>query len=92
VLVRAGELIHGNRGADGEEYVMLFITTISMLTDPKGLFGGSSTIVILFKWANFTLCLAALATAGLGIYGSGLSIAAAFDSSAGTSFGCAAPV
>lgn len=46
----------------------------------------------LFKWANFVVCLAALATAGLGIYGSGLSIAAAFDSSAATSFGCAAPV
>ncbi|KAI0475958.1 transmembrane amino acid transporter protein-domain-containing protein [Xylariaceae sp. FL0804] len=46
----------------------------------------------LFKWFNFWLCLAALATAGLGIYGSGLSIAAAFDSSAATSFGCSAPV
>jgi hypothetical protein len=45
-----------------------------------------------FKWANFVLCLAALATAGLGIYGSGLSIAAAFDASVATSFGCAAPV
>jgi len=45
-----------------------------------------------FKWMNFVLCLAALATAGLGIYGSGLSIAAAFDSSAASSFGCAAPV
>jgi hypothetical protein len=45
-----------------------------------------------FKWVNLVLCLAALATAGLGIYGSGLSIAAAFDSSAATSFGCAAPV
>lgn len=45
-----------------------------------------------FKWTNFVVCMAALATAGLGIYGSGLSIAAAFDSSAATSFGCAAPV
>ncbi|KAK4547885.1 hypothetical protein LTR36_010604 [Oleoguttula mirabilis] len=45
-----------------------------------------------WKWINFTICVAALATAGLGIYGSGLSIAAAFDSSAATSFGCAAPV
>lgn len=45
-----------------------------------------------FKWTNFVLCMAALATAGLGIYGSGLSIAAAFDASAATSFGCAAPV
>lgn len=45
-----------------------------------------------FKWVNFVICLAALATAGLGIYGSGLSIAAAFNSAAATSFGCAAPV
>ena len=46
----------------------------------------------LFKWFNFVISIAALATAGLGIYGSGLSIAAAFDASAATSFGCAAPV
>ena len=45
-----------------------------------------------FKWINFVISIAALATAGLGIYGSGLSIAATFDSSAATSFGCAAPV
>jgi hypothetical protein len=45
-----------------------------------------------FKWVNFLLCITALATAGLGIYGSGLSIAHAFKSSAATSFGCAAPV
>lgn len=60
----------------------------------RGLLGSpkSSSLLQLWKWVNFTICVAALATAGLGIYGSGLSIAAAFDSSAATSFGCAAPV
>jgi len=61
----------------------------------RGLFGSPMArrpILQAFKWINFVLCLAALATAGLGIYGSGLSIAQAFDSSAATSFGCAAPV
>jgi hypothetical protein len=53
--------------------------------------GGKAWLQV-FKWVNFTLCIAALATAGLGIYGSGLSIAAAFKNSAATSFGCAAPV
>ena len=48
--------------------------------------------MLAFKWANFVFSTAAFATAGLGIWGSGLSIANAFDSSAGTSFGCAAPV
>lgn len=45
-----------------------------------------------FKWVNFVMCVAALATAGLGMFGSGLSIASAFDGAAATSFGCAAPV
>ncbi|KAK3623363.1 hypothetical protein LTR56_021635 [Elasticomyces elasticus] len=61
----------------------------------RGMFGSVKTRQMklqVFKWANFTVCMAALATAGLGIYGSGLSIAAAFNSSAATSFGCAAPV
>jgi hypothetical protein len=61
----------------------------------RGLFGSTKhrqPLLQAFKWVNLVLCLAALATAGLGIYGSGLSIAAAFDSSAATSFGCAAPV
>jgi hypothetical protein len=75
-----------------EQSMFMLSARAMKLTLLQGLFGGSSTIVILFKWANFTLCLAALATAGLGIYGSGVSIANAFDSSAGTSFGCAAPV
>jgi hypothetical protein len=57
----------------------------------RGLFGGSRASLI-FKWCNLVLCLAALATAGLGIYGSGLSIRNAFDTAAATSFGCAAPV
>ncbi|GAB7342548.1 hypothetical protein MBLNU457_g0726t1 [Dothideomycetes sp. NU457] len=61
----------------------------------RGLFGSKTAprpMLQAFKWINFVLCIAALATAGLGIYGSGLSIAKAFDSSAATSFGCAAPV
>lgn len=61
----------------------------------RGLLGDSprSTFWLqAFKWVNFVICMAALATSGLGIYGSGLSIAAAFDSSAATSFGCEAPV
>jgi hypothetical protein len=61
----------------------------------RGFFGDPKTRRLplqVFKWTNFVLCIAALATAGLGIYGSGLSIAAAFDASAATSFGCAAPV
>lgn len=59
----------------------------------RGLFGGNTGAWgQVFKWANFVICIAALATAGLGIYGSGLSIASAFDSAAATSFGCAAPV
>ncbi|KAH8817479.1 oligopeptide transporter protein [Xylogone sp. PMI_703] len=57
----------------------------------RGLFGGSRSIII-FKWFNFVLCLASLATAGLGIYGSGLSIRNAYRTAAATSFGCAAPV
>ncbi|KAF2100592.1 oligopeptide transporter protein [Rhizodiscina lignyota] len=57
----------------------------------RGLFGGTRATLI-FKWVNLVLCLAALATAGLGIYGSGLSIKAAFNSAAATSFGCAPPV
>jgi hypothetical protein len=59
-----------------------------LLGDPKT----RRTYLQTFKWLNFVVCMTALATAGLGIYGSGLSIAAAFDSSAATSFGCAAPV
>ncbi|KAF8178624.1 transmembrane amino acid transporter protein-domain-containing protein [Mycena galopus ATCC 62051] len=61
----------------------------------RGLLGDPKTrrkYLQLWKWVNFVLCIAALATAGLGIYGSGLSIAAAFTTSAATSFGCAAPV
>ncbi|KAK0280145.1 hypothetical protein LTR35_008296 [Friedmanniomyces endolithicus] len=61
----------------------------------RGLFGSAKAkrpMLQAWKWFNFVICLAALATAGLGIYGSGLSIAAAFKSSAATSFGCAAPV
>lgn len=61
----------------------------------RGLFGSigvKQRRLQLFKWMNFVVCIAALATSGLGIYGSGLSIAAAFDSSAATSFGCSAPV
>lgn len=73
----------------------------------RGLFGGTKGTLV-FKWFNFVICLAALATAGLGksitqitsesllrslgIYGSGLSIKAAFNSAAATSFGCTAPV
>jgi len=57
----------------------------------RGFFGGSRPM-LLFKWFNLVLCLAALATAGLGIYGSGLSIRNAFETAAATSFGCAAPV
>ena len=59
----------------------------------RGFLGGRGRPGLqIFKWVNFMLCLAALATAGLGIYGSGLSIKAAFNSAAATSFGCAAPV
>ncbi|KAI9658671.1 MAG: hypothetical protein M1821_002231 [Bathelium mastoideum] len=60
----------------------------------RGLFGAAprSLFFQVFKWANFLLSLASLATAGLGIYGSGLSIAAAYKTSAASSFGCAAPV
>ena len=61
----------------------------------RGLFGSGKpgkVWIQVFKWVNFWLAIAAFATAGLGIYGSGLSIAAAFKSSAATSFGCAAPV
>lgn len=59
----------------------------------RGLFGGKGGFWLqVFKWANFVMCLASLATAGLGIYGSGLSIASAFNSAAATSFGCKAPV
>ena len=61
----------------------------------RGLFGTQYTgrvKIQLFKWTNFVICIAALATAGLGIYGSGLSIAATFKTSAATSFGCSAPV
>jgi len=57
----------------------------------RGLFGGSR-FKLLFKWLNLVLCLASLATAGLGIYGSGLSIRNAYKTAAATSFGCAAPV
>ncbi|KAL1962113.1 hypothetical protein VTN77DRAFT_580 [Rasamsonia byssochlamydoides] len=57
----------------------------------RGLLGGSTPRLI-FKWFNFIFCLAALACAGLGIYGSGLSIRNAFETAAATSFGCAAPV
>ncbi|KAI9702245.1 MAG: hypothetical protein M1820_006177 [Bogoriella megaspora] len=60
----------------------------------RGFFGEAprSWFLQVFKWANFILSLTSLATAGLGIYGSGLSIHAAFDSSAASSFGCSAPV
>ncbi len=61
----------------------------------RGLFGDPkkrSMPLQLFKWTNALFCISALATAGLGIYGSGLSIAAAFKASAATSFGCSAPV
>lgn len=61
----------------------------------RGLFGaeGSRNLKLqLFKWLNFWMSIAALATAGLGIYGSGLSIAATFKASAASSFTCAAPV
>lgn len=61
----------------------------------RGLLGSVQTRSLwlqAFKYFNLLISLAALATAGLGIYGSGLSIAATFDSSAATSFGCAAPV
>lgn len=61
----------------------------------RGFFGSSKDRRLwlqVFKWINFWIAIAALATAGLGIYGSGLSIAAAFQTSAATSFGCAAPV
>lgn len=61
----------------------------------RGLFGKKESRSIklqLFKWLNFWMSMAALATAGLGIYGSGLSIAATFKTSAASSFTCAAPV
>lgn len=59
----------------------------------RGFLGaGTGMAMQCFKWANFVLCIAALSTAGLGIYGSGLSIANAFKTSAATSFSCAAPV
>lgn len=59
----------------------------------RGLFGVRGNVSLqIFKWANFLMCVASLATAGLGMYGSGLSIASAFDNAAATSFGCVAPV
>ncbi|KZP01571.1 hypothetical protein CALVIDRAFT_508168 [Calocera viscosa TUFC12733] len=46
----------------------------------------------LFKLSNFLLFLASAALACLGMYGSGTAIAAVFQVSAATSFGCASPV
>jgi hypothetical protein len=43
----------------------------------RGLFAGSRGAVA-FRWFNATLCLAALALGGIGIYGSALSIQASF--------------
>ncbi|KAL9080037.1 MAG: hypothetical protein Q9157_001121 [Trypethelium eluteriae] len=60
----------------------------------RGLLGETPkpSFLQIFKWVNFLLSITSLATAGLGIYGSGLSIAAAYKSSAASSFGCSAPV
>ena len=41
------------------------LSTLKLMDMQQGLFGGS-TSMLLFKWLNFILCLAALATAGLG--------------------------
>lgn len=54
----------------------------------QGIFGG----MWYWKLFNFVLFLAALATAGLGMYGSGLAIQSTFETAQATSFGCAAPV
>ncbi|KZO95418.1 hypothetical protein CALVIDRAFT_564823 [Calocera viscosa TUFC12733] len=57
----------------------------------RGLTGGSRKEV-LFRYFNGTLCLAALALGGIGIYGSAVSIRASFVAGSPTSFSCAAPV
>ncbi|KAF2147650.1 oligopeptide transporter protein [Myriangium duriaei CBS 260.36] len=78
-------------------FTFLYLVQLDATTDDEAYSPGKASRrshrwLQVLKWFNFIICLAALATAGLGIYGSGLSIASAFDSSAATSFGCAAPV
>ncbi|ORX40321.1 transmembrane amino acid transporter protein-domain-containing protein [Kockovaella imperatae] len=57
----------------------------------RGLFGGGAKRVA-YKWFNAVFFIAALATSGLGIWGSVETIIATFKTSAATSFGCTAPV
>jgi hypothetical protein len=45
-----------------------------------------------FKFFNLVLFLGSLSMAGLGMYGSGLSIKETFAHSVATSFSCTAPV
>ena len=54
----------------------------------RGLFGGR----VWMKAINMLIFLAGLATCGLGIWGSVLTIKQTFAESAATSFGCNAPV
>ncbi len=54
----------------------------------RGLFTGKWH----YKLFNIIIFLAALSMAALGMYGSGLSIKAAFAAGAATSFGCTSPV
>lgn len=76
----------GERGTKGR--VRRYDTWHSPARWRRGLLSGR----VWFKGVNLVYFLAALATSGLGIYGSALSIQDTFQTSQATSFGCAAPV
>ncbi|KAK4701208.1 hypothetical protein P7C70_g5023, partial [Phenoliferia sp. Uapishka_3] len=57
----------------------------------RGIFGGGRKRVAL-KFVNFLFLIAALATAGLGLWATGTDLAEAIQVGAASSFGCAAPV
>ncbi|KAI5474314.1 amino acid transporter [Pseudohyphozyma bogoriensis] len=57
----------------------------------RGIFGGGRKRTII-KFANLLYFLAALATAGMGLWATGTDLDEALKAGAATSFGCAAPV
>ncbi|KAM0754795.1 hypothetical protein T439DRAFT_377221 [Meredithblackwellia eburnea MCA 4105] len=63
----------------------------SMARWQRGIFGGGSKRVT-YKVINFFFLLAALATAGLGLWATGTDLRESIQAGAASSFGCTAPV
>jgi hypothetical protein len=67
----------------------LFI--VGFLVKRDGMFGGGMKLN-LFKAANLVFFTCAAVLAGVGIYGSSISVKLAFENGVATSFGCESPV